>query len=185
MLKPKFIGQIVLLFGLSLLTAWADDDDETIKLTARYEIEKGTRTGRLVVECEIIDGSHIYSLQQASPPGPTKIKIAESKFFQSKGEFTANREPKVTEHDPVFETRLEEFMEKVAFTRPIEVTSEADLEKLKIELTVSGQVCSDNDCEMFRDKKVDVSFGGYYDPKEEESAKKRQAAKKLPVPNKK
>ncbi len=184
MLKPKFIGPIVLLFGLSLLSAWADDDDENIKLTARYEIEKGTRTGRLVVECEIIEGSHIYSLKQASPPGPTKIKIAESKSFKCTGEFTADREPKVTEHDPVFETRLEEFAEKVTFKRSIEIAPETDLEKLKVELTMSGQVCNDNGCAPFRNKKVEVSFDGYYDPKEE-AAMEHEAAKKLPVPNKK
>lgn len=177
MLTFKNFSSAALFFGFSLLGLRADEGDP-IKLIGRYEIETGTRVGRLVVTCEIPDGAHIYSLEQSSPPGPTKINVAKSDAFECVEKFTAQQEPLVIEHDPVFETRIEQFTGDVNFTAPIKVSAKADLEKLKIGLTITLQVCTDSGCVMIRNKKVDVTFGGYFDPKAEDAAKEQAAAEK-------
>jgi hypothetical protein len=172
--RPLLLPLVAALWmsGASALAMPASDDDrDAIKFTATYEIAQGSRTGRLLVTVKIPEGKHIYSLDQGTPPGPTKIKISESESFQCDGKFAADVEPLVIEHDPVFETRIEQFSGTVVFSTPIDAAPDAPLDKLPIELSISGQVCSDDGCVMIRNKKVDVSFGGYYDPSAKEADK--------------
>ncbi len=169
---------LILIFGwIASSIAWSDDDLQAIKIQALYQIQSGTREGRVVLLCNIPEGHHIYSTQQASPPGPTKIKIADSDKFKLTAGFTPDRKPAVIEHDPVFETRLELFDGKVAFTAPLQLTGDAELEKLAIELTINCQVCSNNECVIVRNKKIEVRFGGYFDPEAEKKAQPSQSPK--------
>lgn len=147
------------------LRASADDDTSPLKIRARYEIEPKSRAGQIVVECEIPEGHHIYSMDQSSPPGPTKIQIAKSDQFDLTAPFNANRAPEVIEHDPVFETRLEQFSEKVTFTIPLQLAPDVDPQKVAVTLIINCQVCSDAGCVLIRNKKLDALFGGFVDPK--------------------
>jgi hypothetical protein len=147
------------------LWANADDDTSPLKMRARYEIEPKSRAGQIVVECEIPEGHHIYSMDQSSPPGPTKIQIAKSDQFDLTASFTANRMPDVIEHDPVFETRLEQFSDKVTFTIPLQLTPDVDPQKVAVTLIVNCQVCSEDGCVLIRNKKLDAIFGGFVDTK--------------------
>ena len=177
MLNPKKLALILMLGGFFFAMAWSDDDRPSIKIQARYQIQTGTRVGRLIILCEIPPGCHIYSTQQGSPPGPTKIQIADSDKFKLTAGFSADRQPVVIDHDPVFETRLEQFSGKVAFTAPLQLTNDAELEKLIIDLTINCQVCSDDGCVLVRNKKVGVRFDGYFDPKAEKEANRLLAPK--------
>jgi DsbC/DsbD-like thiol-disulfide interchange protein len=178
MLRQVSFVSIALCLFVSSLARAQHEDEGPLKLSARFELEKGKTTGRVVLECEIPEGSHIYSVDQTSPPGPTKIKIGGSDSFKTNGPFVADRKPEIIEHDPIFEARIEQFADKVAFFAPIEVTPSADLKKLTIHLTVTCQVCSDSGCILVRNKKVDASFAGYFDPAEEEAQNEQNAAKR-------
>jgi hypothetical protein len=160
----------MVVFGMFGTAAGQEEDDVSgpIQLSAKYQIEKGTRNGRLVVQCAMPDGAHIYSLDQATPPGPTKFKIGESEAFRMTGKWSANRDPEVIEHDPVFETRIEQFDGKVAFTAPLEIDADADLKQLSIELALTCQVCTDSNCVPIRNRKIEVEFGGFFDPAKEQ-----------------
>ena len=180
MLNRKTIGLIVFIAWAALTAVWADDDGQPIKIRARYEIDAGTHTGRVVVFCEISAGHHIYSLQQLSPPGPTKILVADSDEFKLTTEFSADHLPAVIDHDPIFETRLEQFTGKVAFTAPFQFSNEADFEKLAIKLKLSCQVCSDDGCVLIRNKKIEVPYGGLVDPAAEKADQPDRAASDSP-----
>ena len=177
MLQHKHIVLILIFGWMALQNAWSDDELQAIKIQAHYQIQSGTRVGRVVIVCDIPEGHHIYSTQQASPPGPTKIKIADSDKFKLTAGFTADRKPIVVEHDPVFETRLEQFDGKVAFTAPLQLAGDAELEKLVMELTINCQVCTNTECVIVRNKKIEVQFGGYFDPEAEKKAKPPQSPK--------
>jgi len=164
-LNRNWIGTVAIVCWIGITAVKADDDRTPIKIRARYEIEPASQVGRVVVDCEIPAGLHIYSLQQSSPPGPTKIQIAESDQFDITAKFAADRQPTVIEHDPIFEKRLEQFTGKVSFTAPLQLSDGVDAEKLSIAMTINCQVCSDEGCVMVRNKKIDVSFGGFVEPK--------------------
>lgn len=168
MLNRRVIGAILAMSWLVVTAAWADDDKNTIQIAARYEIEPGTRVGRLVIACDIPRGMHIYSLLQSSPPGPTKIRVADSDDFKLTSDFTTGQSPNVIERDPVFDTRIEQFFNHVEFSAPLQISENADLERLEFDLKISCQVCSDDGCILVRNKKVDVRFGGYVDPAADE-----------------
>lgn len=177
MLNPKHFALVLMAAVVTSTLAAADDDQQPIKFRAQYQIEKGTQVGRIVIVCDIPPDHHIYSTQQTTPPGPTKFKVADSDQFKLTENFSADQSPTVIEHDPVFETRLEQFAGKVTFTAPLQLSDGTNLEKLAMELTVNCQVCSETGCVMVRNKKVAVSFGGYFDPKAEKEAKAAKSTK--------
>lgn len=158
-------------------TAQGQDVNDLVTVNAYFEIEKGTRLGRLVVDCELPVGRHVYSLVQPSPPGPTRIKITENKRFKLTGDFAADREPVVNDPDPVFGSRIEMFYDRVTFTAPVEFADDPVADPLVMEMYLACQVCSDTDCIMIRDKKVIAEFKDYYEPEPEAEDKKKQ----LPV----
>ena len=175
--KLKILALIVAISWIVSAAVGVDDDRLPIKFQAKYQLQEGSRTGRVMIVCEIPEGRHIYSLQQTSPPGPTKIQVADSNAFKTTDAFAANHKPTVIEHDPVFETRLEQFDGKVTFSAPIELATGAQLEKQTIELVVNCQVCSDSGCVLVRNKKIEARFGGYFDPNAEKEGNQPPSSK--------
>jgi hypothetical protein len=162
-------GKFALLAGWmvisGLLTAPTGFAQELPVITAKYQIENGTRKGWLVVTVEIPEGCHIYALTQKGSPPPTKLKLAESKMYTVIEEFRADKRPHVVEFDPVFEQRIETYEEgKVNLLAPIQVADGTDLKKLKVDLKFHGQVCSNTGCKPLFNQPVEVKFGGFYDP---------------------
>ena len=134
------------------------------KITGTYKIEKGTRHGWVIVSVEVPAGCHIYALTQKGSPPPTKLKIADSEDFVLLDKFTADKAPKVIEHDPVFEQRVEKHdAGKVNFMAPIRINDGVDLADLPIDLKFHGQVCSESGCKPLFNKPVETSFAGYYE----------------------
>ena len=81
--------------AISIVSSTQLEAQTKLKLTARYQIEKGTRNGWIVVSAEIPKGNHIYALTQKGTPPPTKIKIAESDDFSVTKKFKPNKKHKV------------------------------------------------------------------------------------------
>ena len=148
--------------AISIVSSTQLEAQTKLKLTARYQIEKGTRNGWIVVSAEIPEGNHIYALTQKGTPPPTKIKIAASDDFSVTKKFKPNKKPKVIEKDPVFESRVEKHEGKVAFLATITIADGVDIEELFIDLKFHGQICSDTACIPLRNKPIPVEFGGYF-----------------------
>ncbi len=170
-----FLSLAILVFGSSLAAQDAQDD-EPYSLKATYQIEKGTRQGRIRVVVDMPATWHTYSLTQPSPPGPTEIKVKESKQFRVSGNFAAKQDAKLTEDDPIF-GRLEEHYDEVEFVAPLEVAPGVKAENLQVELQVSCQVCSESTCEFIKKRTLEVEFDGYYEPEPMPPAKGRSAEK--------
>jgi len=151
----------------------AQAQDNEFKIEGTYQIEKGQRHGWLILNINIPEGFHIYALTQEGTPPPTKIKLAESDDFKLMKAFKANKKPKVIEHDPVFEQRMEEYEGKVALLAPLKISDGVDLEDVSFDLKISGQLCNDSGCQLFKNKKVEIEFAGYYEKEEKQKNNKK------------
>ncbi len=152
----------------------ADDD---LQMSARFHLETGTAKGFLIVKIKIPNDSYIYSLTQSSPLLPSKLSVATSKQFIAKTKFQPDKQPKVIERDPVFETRVEKHSGTVQFYVPIKIAPKTDLKTFKPTVLYSGQICSDRGfCKQINNKTVQAKFAGYY---------QREAKMQLPIIKKK
>ena len=156
--QRRSVAVIWLTVAALAASAAADDD---YAFAARFELEPGKRTGRLIVECDFPEDSHIYSLEQATPPGPTKIEIKPRVPGIWIGRFAADRPPVVIDPDPVFDVRIEEYHDRVAFVAPLSVADDVAVNELRIRLRISCQICSDAGCRLVRNKEIEALFGGY------------------------
>jgi len=153
---------------------------DELNVSARYHIEQGTEKGFLIVKMRVPQDSYIYSLTQSSPLLPSKLKVAGTEQFVVGKKFTADKKPKVIEHDPLFETRVEKHSGSVQFYVPIKVAQGANLESLQPEVQYSGQVCSKQGyCKQINGLKVRAKFAGYYQNAKGQPLD-RQAKLKLP-----
>ena len=174
---PLIVSVVLLGLGPSL-SAQDTQDDESYSLKATYQIQKGSREGRIRVVVDMPATWHTYSLTQPSPPGPTEIKVKESEQFRVSGAFAAEQEVKLTENDPIF-GRLEEHYDEVEFVAPLEVATGVKPENLQVDLQITCQVCSESTCEFIKKRKLEVEFDGYYEP-EPSPQKKGRSAEKSP-----
>ena len=135
---------------------------ERVTLSGKYQIEKGTRNGRLSITAEIEPGWHVYSVTQPEG-GPTRsvLKVAESDDFAVTGPFQPNVAPHVKPPD-VFSVNSEEHEDEVIWTAPIQVSEGVDPAGLKPEVKYNGQVCKVS-CIEIRGREVEVSFDGFYE----------------------
>jgi len=130
-----------------------------------FQIEQGSRQGRLSIVATIEPNWHVYSVTQA-PGGPMKseIKVAESPDFRVSGPFQPDAPPHVSSSE-FFPVPIEEHSDKVTWTAPIRLSNNVAPESLKIEVKFSGQVCMDDGaCIPILNKPVAVKFAGYYNP---------------------
>lgn len=133
------------------------------KPSVRVHIEKGTNKGYLVLQLDLQDGHHIYSLNPKGSPMPTKIAVTPSKDIKVLGGFTSDKQPLVIEKDPVFQRRIEKHKGVVQFFAPIEVRPGIDLAKLAAEVSLTGQVCSASACRQVKARKVVGKFASFFD----------------------
>ena len=160
----------------SSLAAQDLQDEDSYSFKATYQVQQGSRQGRIRVLVDMPAKWHTYSLTQPSPPGPTEIKVQESKQFKVSGSFAAAQEAKVTEDDPIF-GRLEEHYDEVEFVAPLELAPGVKPENLRVELQITCQVCSESTCEFIKNRTLEVEFDGYYKPAPAQPEKGRSAEK--------
>jgi len=118
-----------------------------LELTGSFHLEQDARTGYLVLQADIPEGSYIYSLTQ-----------------EGSGSFKPDNEPVVVEQDPVFKNRTEKHKQDVRFFIPLQLAEGADPAELAIQMRFNGQLCSEAEgtCMPVQDKVINAEFGGYY-----------------------
>ena len=141
------------------------------KLSSRIHLEKGTNQGYLVVQMDLADGYHVYSLSEKGSPSPTKLAVLPSNDLKVTSKFVSAKAPLVIEKDPVFGQRIEKHKGQVQFFAPIQVRVGVDPAKLTQEIQFSGQVCSESACQPIRNLTSSASFAGYFEiPKQNKTA---------------
>ena len=147
------------------------------KLTSRIHLEKGTTKGYLVVQLDLADGYHVYSLNPKGSPSPTKLTVSQSNDLRLISNFASDKAPIVIEKDPVFEQRIEKHKGQVQFFASIEVRQGVDLQKFVQEIQFSGQVCSESACQPIRNQAATAKFSGYFEPPKTRNAANEQKLK--------
>ena len=136
-------------------------DNQTLKLTSRIHVQKGSDTGYLVVKLDLKPGEHIYSLTQKGSIPPSKITVQSNPQFQLTDKFNPDKPAKVVAKDPVFGQRVEKHEGPVQFFAPIKLKPGFSAPKLQAKVQFDGQVCSFNSCMPLR-KAVIGKFAGYF-----------------------
>lgn len=146
------------------------------QISSRIHLNQGTQAGYLVVEVQLGQGKHIYSLTQGGAVPPTILKVLPNSQIQLTGDFSPDKPATVIEKDPDFQQRLEKHTGKVQFFAPINVAQTADLAKLTAEIQFDGQVCSKDACVPIRAKKITSKFAGYFENTPAASVAKQPAS---------
>lgn len=135
--------------------------DAKVEFSAQYELENGSKNGRLTVTAKIADGWHIFSLTQpAGGPKPSKFKL-KSEFLKLTGPFSADHAPEIGSAEEVWPgLPLEEYHEKVVWTAPFELISDIDPSKTEIEVAFDGQACMESCVEV--KETFSAKFAGNY-----------------------
>jgi len=145
--------------------------DAKVEFSAQYELENGSKNGRLTVTAKIADGWHVFSVTQ--PPGgpkPSKFKL-KSDFLKLTGPFAADHAPEIGAAEDVWPgLPLEEHHEKVVWTAPFELTSDIDPAKTEIEVAFDGQACMES-CVEVKDS-FKAKFAGNYGSAEKSTSLK-------------
>ena len=145
------------------------------KLSSRIHLEKGTNSGYLVVQLDLNEGFHVYSLNPKGSPSPTKLAVMPSNDLKVESKFVSKTAPKVIEQDPIFKQRIEKHAGQVQFFAPIIVRRGIDLQKLTQEVQFSGQICSESACQPIRNQTATATFGGFFElPKPRKAAATKQ-----------
>jgi suppressor for copper-sensitivity B len=133
-----------------------------MSVTATYELETGSRKGRLIVVGVIADGWHAYSHTQL-PGGPkaTSIKI-KSDFVKLTGALAADQEPEVKQLEEFPGVPIEELHGTVTWTAPFELTRDIDSATTNIDLVFDGQVCQTGGSCIPVNEKLSAKFAGNY-----------------------
>lgn len=140
--------------------------ESRVQFTGMYEVEQGTRQGKLSIQAVLQPGWHIYSTTQPSGgPLRTKIDVTTSPEFRLVGDFEADRDPHVIS-DPVFPgVEIEEFPREVTWSAPILLSEDIDPKSLQIQVVINGQVCeTGGSCELITNERVEMKFAGYFRP---------------------
>lgn len=158
--KPKL--NIAEALGLGGGSVGGGATEQQVSFSAGFSVEENSRRGTLSLSARIEPGWHIYSVtQQKGGPMPSKIKAAESGDFKILGPFQPDQAPHI-KRDKLYRVPLEEHDGTVTWTAPLELAEGIDPETLSIELTYSGQVCSDVCIPL--SEKVEAKFTGYTAP---------------------
>lgn len=153
------------------------EPDRPWKLGSRIHLEKGTNKGYLVVQLDLDEGYHAYSLNPKGSPSPTRLAVLPSNDLKVQSKFVSDKPPIVIEKDPVFGQRIEKHKGQVQFFASIVVRPGVDLQKLSQEVQFSGQICSDNACQPIRGKNVSAKFAGFFEVPKTRSASSVQPLK--------
>ncbi len=128
----------------------------------RYELEVGSKKGRLIIAATIADGWHTYSMTQ-QPGGPkiSQIKL-KSDFLKLTTPFSADQDPEIKQYDVWPGVPVEELHGKVTWTATFELLKEITPESAPIELVFDGQVCLDDGACVQVNEKLSAKFSGTY-----------------------
>lgn len=151
--------------GLGLGGLGAGGNEKHLKLSASFTVQKGSQRGVLSVKAQIDPGWHVYSVDQLpGGPMPSKLKVADSADFEVlSAKFLPDRAPHSTKVE-VYRVPVEEHEGQVTWSAPIEIAASVKPDDLKINITYSGQVCSDVCIPI--SEKLEATFAGFTAPPE-------------------
>lgn len=135
--------------------------DSKVTFSAQYELETGSKNGRLTITATIEDGWHIFSVTQpAGGPKASKFKL-NGDSVKLTGPLTADHAPEIGSAEDIWPgLPLEEYHEKVVWTAPFEVTGEIDPAKTELEIAFDGQACMESCVEV--KETFTAKFAGNY-----------------------
>ncbi|MEX0716095.1 MAG: thioredoxin family protein [Planctomycetaceae bacterium] len=141
-----------------LLRGLLGERDDLLNPSAKAELEVSTRliaeklapgeTATLLVTVTVPEGYYIYSTNR-SFGGATRITFPKGAdkaentpgFEPLEDEFRADRKPKV-DYEPLLEREIEKFYGSVTWSRRFKIAEGADVEKLSLSGSLTGQYCS-------------------------------------------
>lgn len=139
-------------------------DGENVFFSAQLKVEEGTSKGVVSLTADINDGWHVFSITQpAGGPTASKVELVDNLQVAIKGDFTADREPKIHE-TPFFKVPAEEHYGKVTWSAPVELAPGVDPSTVAIEIQFSGQVCSEGTCIPIDPRSIPVKYAGTIKP---------------------
>lgn len=152
-------------------------NEEPYVLTAKFELAKGTRSGRLSVTMALNEGWHTYTTNPTKGAIPTTIGIDETSANVASlaGDFVADQKHEDVERPDGRggTTRTQEYHGTVTWTAPITFVDGVDISKAEIAVVHDAQVCSDPDpVKEIPGKCIPVTqtviatFAGEYEPEE-------------------
>ena len=138
-----------------------------VTFSAQYELEKGSKKGRVSVTATMSEGWHTFSTTQAKGgPKPSKI-VCKNDFLKLSGPFQSDRAPNVGAMDIWPGLPLEEFHDRVTWTALFELTRDFEPERSAVDLAFDGQACNIKCVEV--KEKFSALFAGFYVPSENQS----------------
>ena len=136
---------------------------DEMTLSGSFKVHRDQRSGVLEIRAVLAPEWHVYAIDQQGGPGPTKISVPASGPVRVTGPFQPDKPPEVRTVE-VFDVPLREHYGQVIWSAPIELSADADVEKVRVEAVFDGQICSDNvGCKPIFGKKIEIAFGGYLD----------------------
>lgn len=157
-------------------------DNEHVKLRGWFTVQEGAKPGAgqrgvVSLQAKVDRGWHVYSIsQKPGGPGASKIKLPENEQFKLLGSFQPDRDP-VVKTVEVFSVPVEEHSGEVTWSAPIEIAADVKPEDLVLELSYTGQVCSDTTCIPINNRKVEAKFDGFTKPPKADGAYQPATAK--------
>jgi len=136
-----------------------------ILVTGQFQIERGSRAGRLAITATLDPHWHVYSItQKDGGPQRSELKVGESDRFQLRGPFQPDPPPKIKDFE-YFDVPVEEHSESVTWTAPIQLADGTPPEDLVISVTFDGQVCEDGGrCIPIEGREIQALYAGSYEP---------------------
>jgi thiol:disulfide interchange protein len=141
-----------------------EDDGPKITFKASYDLKKGTKEGTLKLTATLAEGWHVYSVTQKKPLLKTQIKVTPNALAEPTAPeaFKPDKPAKVHREEKLYgDLPLEEHEGSVTWSAPVRLADDADPEKTKLAITISGQVCSKS-CIPFSERAT-AKFAGYVD----------------------
>lgn len=152
--------------GIGALLGGATGGADELRIEGSLKVIRGQRTGVLEIRATLAPKWHVYAVDQAGGPGPTKITVPGSDPVRLTGAFRPDKQPEVRKVE-VFDVPLREHYGEVTWSAPVELAAGADPEKLKLQVQFDGQICNDNvGCKPVFGKKIEIVFGGFIDAAE-------------------
>lgn len=170
---PNKSGQPKLEFGRDLLGGdlslpGLGGGGNEIKLSAKFQIHEGDRTGILSLRAELEKGWHVYSVTQKKG-GPMRTVLALDKeiaaVVELLGPFQPKQPPQLHQEE-FYDVPSEEHTGEVIWTAPIRIAEGQTPEQLQLKATFNGQICSSvsHACVPIFNRTVKAEFSGYLEP---------------------
>ncbi|QDU97779.1 protein-disulfide reductase DsbD family protein [Lignipirellula cremea] len=151
-----------------------------ITLSASFQMEEGTRNGKVEVCADISEGWHAYAIsqpqikdgEQGAAPKATEIELRTDPPGLAKillSGFKPDVAPKVSPPVEPFTVNIEEHHGKVVWIASFELADGVDPKELQLFVDLEGQVCSDPEfqganagCQLFPVSTLQAKFHGEY-----------------------